>query len=219
MERYDGVGSTQVINIGSLVDRPNGWIHVDVTRDIDGRWILYINETIMMKVKDNTHPSFKYFGLNMMPSQVYDNFVVSDTIYVPQGSLRVSVKDSGGNALSGAVVFSIKQPVGQLAISGTSATDGSVTITGLAVGNYAIRVSKSGYVSGSVEGTVKMGAQAELSATLQAQPSSGGIPGFPYEAMIIGVLLCIIWVFPKATTSSTQLLWLNLHRLIRALLC
>ena len=100
-----------------------------------------------------------------------------------------------------------------MAISGTSATDGSVTITELAVGNYAIRVSKSGYVSGSVEGTVKMGAQAELSATLQAQPSSGGIPGFPYEAMILGFLLCIIWVFPSARdTRYIAYIDLDLHR-------
>jgi hypothetical protein len=92
------------------------------------------------------------------------------------------------------VVSSSKQPSGQTALSGITGADGSVTFTGLAVGNYTLQVSKSGYVSGSAQGAVASGAKTELGSTLQAQPQSG-IPGFPYEAIIIGVLICIIWAF------------------------
>jgi hypothetical protein len=113
-----------------------------------------------------------------------------------KGDLKVIIKDSSGAAVSGVSVSFSSQPSGQSALSGTSANDGSVTFTGLAVGNYTLQVSKSSYVSGSVKGVVKAGSQTELTSTLQAQPS-GGIPGFPIVFIIVGVLL------------SVALLWFN----------
>jgi len=99
-------------------------------------------------------------------------------------------------AVSGVSVSFSSQPSGQSALSGTSANDGSVTFTGLAVGNYTLQVSKRSYVSGSAKGVVKAGSQTELTSTLQAQPS-GGIPGFPIVSINVGVLL------------SVALLWFN----------
>ena len=159
-----------------------------MTHDSNGRWRLYANGTLAMDIVDKKFSDFSYFGFWLCPGPAIDNVVVSDTIYVPPGSLRVTVKDSGGNALSGAAVSSTKQPSGQTALSGVTAADGTVTFTGLAVGNYTLQVSKSGYVSGSAQGAVASGAKTELSTTLQAQPSSG-IPGFPIASVVIGMLL------------------------------
>jgi uncharacterized surface anchored protein len=170
------------------------WTHIDVTRDTNGHWYLYANGTLAMDIVDKKISDFSYFGFIMQPGPVIDNVVVSDTIYIPPGSLKVTVKDSSGNALTGAAVSSSKQPSGQTALSGTTATDGTVTFTGLAVGNYTLLVSKNGYVSGSAQGAVASGAKTEASTTLQAQPASGGIPGFPIASVVIGVLFCTAWL-------------------------
>jgi N-acetylneuraminic acid mutarotase len=122
----------------------------------------------------------------------------SDVIFDPIGGMRVSVKDSDGNMLSEVSVSSTKQPSGQAVIRGVTGADGALTFTGLAVGNYTLQVSKSGYISGAAQGAVASGATTELCSTLQAQPSSG-IPGFPVESLVIGVLLnaTLLWLYTR----------------------
>jgi hypothetical protein len=112
------------------------------------------------------------------------------------GDLKVTAKDSFGAVISGASVLSSSQPGGQSALSGTSVADGSVTFIGLAIGDYTLQVTKSGYIPSSANGAVKAGVQTELSVTLQSQPSSG-IPSYPISSIIAGVL------------SSAALLWMN----------
>jgi hypothetical protein len=168
------------------------WTHIDVTRDSNGHWRLYANGTLAMDIVDKKISDFDYFGFIMQPGPAIDNLVVSDTIYVPPGSMKVTVKDSTGNALSGVAVFSTKQLSGQTVLSGVTSADSTVSFTGVAVGNYTFQVSKSGYVSSSAQGSVASGAKTELSTTLQTQPSSG-IPGFPIASVVVGVLLCTVW--------------------------
>jgi Carboxypeptidase regulatory-like domain len=205
-------GSYLDIGRGSWKPKPGSWTHIDMTHDSEGRWLLYINGTLCMDKVDKQFSEFGYFGLWLQPGPAIDNVVVSDTIYVPPGSIRVSVKDSGGNALSGAAVSSSKQPSGQTALSGTTATDGTITFTGLAVGNYTLQVSKSGYVSGSAQGAVASGAKTEASTTLQAQPASS-IPGFPFMSIIIGVLIFTAWLWLyKCKQRQRDCVWLNHKR-------
>jgi hypothetical protein len=151
-----------------------------------------------MDIVDDKVSTFGYFVIWLQKGPAVDNVVVSDTIYVPPGSLRVTVKDSTGSALSGAAVSSTKQPSGQTALNGVTAADGTLTFSGLAVGNYTLQVSKDGYVSGSANGAVASGAKTELSTTIQAQPSSG-IPGFPIASIMIGVLICtaLYWTYTR----------------------
>jgi hypothetical protein len=186
----------QVIASG-FKSNQGSWVHMDMTYDSNGRWCLYVNDTLKVDVVDKKVSDFSYFGFWLVQGPAIDNVVVSDTVYVPPGSLRVNVKDSSGNALTGAAVSSTKKPDEQTALSGTTATNGTITFTGLAVGNYTLQISKNGHVSGLAQGVVVSGAKTELSSTLQAQPSSG-IPGFPDEAIIIGALLCTIWLFFKS---------------------
>ncbi|MCX6654048.1 MAG: carboxypeptidase regulatory-like domain-containing protein, partial [Candidatus Bathyarchaeota archaeon] len=201
-----GVGFWQIIDgchnelqpRGNFNPHPGTWTHIDVTHDSDGRWRLYANGTLANEIVDKKLLDFSYFGLWLCPGPAIDNVVISDTIYVPPGSLKLTVKDSGGNALTGATVSSSKQPSGQTALSGVTAADGTVTFTSVAIGDYTLQVSKSGYVSGSSQGSVASGAKIELSSTLQAQPSSG-IPGFPIASVVIGVLLCTSWYWLYAS--------------------
>jgi len=188
----------EVLKDGNLPYRPTGWTHIDVTRTANGLWSFYVNGAPVFNFTDDSYKP-KYFSLLLRSGMTYDNVVVSDTIYVPPGSLRLTVKDSSGNALSGAAVSSTKQPSGQTALSGTTVADGSVTFTGLAVGNYTLQVSKSGYLSGTAQGAVASGAKTEASTTLQAQPSSGGIPGFPIASVVVGVLLftALFWLYNR----------------------
>ena len=80
---------------------------------------------------------------------------VTVTLRIPSiyGDLKVTVKDNLGALLSGASVSSTVQPSGQSALSGTTVGDGSVTFLGVSPGSYTVQVAKSGYVSGSVQGT------------------------------------------------------------------
>jgi hypothetical protein len=150
--------------------------------------------------------NFEYIGFWLQPGPAIDNVVVSDEILVPSSSvkpttsLKVTVKDSGGKALSGVTVSSTKQPSGQTVLSGLTEADGAIIFTDLAVGDYTLQLSKSGYVSGSTQGPVSSGTN-EISTVLQvqsAQPtqtSSGGVPGFPLYSVILGVLVCVLWLW------------------------
>jgi len=194
----NGLGADLNMHESFFDPHPGSWTHFDVTHDSNGRWCIYVNGTLNLDIVDKKYSDFSYFWFSLQPGPAIDNVVISDTIFVPQSSLKVTVKDSGGNVLSGAAVSSTVQPGGQTAVSGVTGADGSVTFTGLAVGNYTLKVSKDGYVSGSAQGAVASGAKTELSSTLQAQPSSG-IPGFPISSVIIGVLLstALLWLYER----------------------
>ena len=120
--------------------------------------------------------------------------MISDSFSVPKptvttGSLIVDVKDSSGVMISGVAVTSTSQPTGQAQLSGTTGSDGSVTLTNAAAGDYSLQASKSGYVPGSSSGSVSAGDSAVVIITLQAQQSSGGgggVPGYPNEATVLG---------------------------------
>jgi hypothetical protein len=125
--------------------------------------------------------------------------VVTLQVAPPNGKLTITVKDNGGAVISGATVSSTSQPSGQLTISGTTGEAGQVTFNGIQLGSYTIQATKSGYDSNSVQCEVTQGGTSTLSMTIQAQQTSsgggsGGVPGFPYEALIIGVLICVLWL-------------------------
>ena len=111
------------------------------------------------------------------------------------GDLKVAVKDKEGKPIIGASVSSTSQPSGQQALTGTTGSDGVATFNGILLGGYTIQASKSGYTSGSVQGTAEANEVKDISITLQAQASTGGggsIPGSPYEATLIGFFLVAV---------------------------
>jgi polyhydroxybutyrate depolymerase len=117
------------------------------------------------------------------------------------GILKVTVKDSNGAAITGATVTTTSQPSGQTALNGISATNGTAKFTNLLPGSYAIQASKDGYATGLAQGIVVAGETAETSITLQVQ---GGIPGWSFEAILIGTSLSIFLdkiIFPKPKTD------------------
>jgi hypothetical protein len=115
-----------------------------------------------------------------------------------KGDLKVTVKDKDGKPIVGTSVSSTTQPSGQQALSGTTGSDGTVAFTGVALGSYNMQASKSGYVTASAQGTVAAGSTSTISITLQTQmtggdgTSGGGIPGFPIEATLLGMLFAAL---------------------------
>jgi hypothetical protein len=115
------------------------------------------------------------------------------------GNLVVTVKDSNGNAISGAAVSSTYTPPGQTALSGDSTGDGSLSFNGVVVGSYTFQAVKSGYLtntgSGSVTTTgtanINIGLTAQQSGGGGTQPSGGGVPGYPYESIILGIVMAL----------------------------
>ena len=105
------------------------------------------------------------------------------------GKIKITVKDAGEKLVFGAAIASTGQPNGQPVLSGATNANGAAEFSEVMLGGYTLQASKSGYDSGSTQGNVVAGSVSELSITLQAQSSGGGIPGFPYEALILGFLI------------------------------
>lgn len=109
------------------------------------------------------------------------------------GGIKVTVKDASGNAVAGATVSSTSTPSGQAALSGVTAANGTAAFSGVMPGSYTVQASMTGYSSNSGSLTVVAGSVAPFSLTLQTQSSSsssGGVPGYPAEAVIVGFIVC-----------------------------
>ncbi len=119
------------------------------------------------------------------------------------GKINVMVKDAGGKPVSGVAIKSTAQPNGQIALDGITAADGTALFSELMLGSYTVQASKSGYVTGSTQGNAVAGSVSELSITLQTQ-SSGGIPGFPYEALILGFLISGVYLTSVRRRQNPQ---------------
>jgi hypothetical protein len=119
------------------------------------------------------------------------------------GSVKVTVKDKDGKPIVGASISSTSQPSGQSALNGVSGSDGSASFTDVKPGSYTFQGSMSGYVSASGTGNVAAGSSADVSIILQAQSSGGGggggIPGYPYEALVVGIVLAcvLLWLLQR----------------------
>lgn len=123
-------------------------------------------------------------------------------------NLKVTVKDKNGGVIAGADISSTSQPRGQSALGGTTGSDGMATFSGVLPGDYTVQASKGGYVSGSAQGNMAAGGTDSIGITLQVQSSGGsdrgGIPGFPFEAVAIGVLLYTVLTW-RTRTKQNQL--------------
>jgi hypothetical protein len=115
---------------------------------------------------------------------------------VTTGGIKVTVLDSGGKPIVGASVSSTSTPSGQTALSGVSGSNGSITFTGVAAGSYNLQASMSGYVTSSGSAIVASGSVVASSITLQTQSTggtpSGGVPGYTYEEILAGIVLCAV---------------------------
>jgi len=114
-------------------------------------------------------------------------------------SLKIIVKDENGDPISGATVSSTSRPNSQQTLSGTSGADGSVLFSDLESGSYTFQASKSDYVSKSGSVSAKAGETTELTITLEKEKPKGGIPGFPYESIILGLMLgaLMLWMLQR----------------------
>ena len=101
--------------------------------------------------------------------------------------IRVYVKDVDGGPISGAGVTSTSQPGGQSTLTGTTGSEGYVEFEGVEEGSFIFHASADGYVSDSEVLIASIGVMIEKTILLEEKPK--GIPGFPYEGMIIGLAL------------------------------
>ena len=128
-----------------------------------------------------------------------------------KGSLKVTVKDSTGKAIVGATVSSTTTPSGQSALSSATTSDGSVTFDSVAPGSYTVQATMSGYVTNTGTGTVTAGSTASVSITLQTQTtgggtSGGGIPAYPVEALVMGIMIsAALLIMLRRRSSSAPL--------------
>jgi len=125
---------------------------------------------------------------------------VSLQLAPPTGKLIIIVKDGTGTVVSGATVSSTSQPSSQSVLSGTTGSDGQVTFNEIYPGVYTIQAAKSGYNTNSAQCEVSHIGTLTAPIVVQAQQTGGsggggvggGVPGFPLEATIIGVLIFVL---------------------------
>lgn len=116
------------------------------------------------------------------------------------GTLKITIEDVKNNPLSGVTVSSTSQPNGQSTLSRTTGSDGLVTFTDVKLGSYTFQAEKSEYVTKSGSVSAKAEETAELTITLEKEAKGGGgIPGFPYESIILGLVVGVIllWIFQR----------------------
>jgi len=132
------------------------------------------------------------------------------------GTLRIRVYNETRAPLSGVTVYSSSQPEGQSSLEGTTSSDGEVTFEDVIAGEYFIKAMKQEYESSISIGGVALGDTLELVFYLEEtetepepepspasspepsispsptpEPEQGGIPGFPTQAVVLGVLLSL----------------------------
>ena len=148
-----------------------------------------MNTTTSMRVGSN------------VSTQSISTKITETNLWRARGGIDVTALDSSGKPIVGANVSSTSTPSGQNALSGVSGSDGSITFSDIAVGNYTLQASMNGYLANLGSVNVVSGNVVALSITLQNKPtggtSSGGIPGYSYGEIMVGVILGItilIWL-------------------------
>jgi hypothetical protein len=80
--RWNGGSSTNFSEIGSgtFPYKEGSWIHIDVTRNADGRFCVYTNGTLRIDAVDKRYFTSSYFLFESRPGPAIDNIVVSNTV-------------------------------------------------------------------------------------------------------------------------------------------
>ncbi|MDO8055271.1 MAG: carboxypeptidase regulatory-like domain-containing protein, partial [Candidatus Hermodarchaeota archaeon] len=125
----------------------------------------------------------------------------------PICSLLITVLDESGTPIGEVVVISKSQPAGQSKLDGITSSNGSVTFLDVTGGSYSFQASKSGYIEETASFNAKTGETNEMIITLKAEPSASeekpprrkGTPGFPYESIILGLVVgvSVLWMLQR----------------------
>ena len=112
-------------------------------------------------------------------------------------SIIIYVKDSNAKVISDADVTSTSQPSGQQTLAGKTGSDGSVTFSDVRNGGYEFLASKNEFTSSSSSISVSAGETTEKTIILTQEVTEsedingGGIPGFPFVSILIGILFSV----------------------------
>ena len=180
--------------------QPTGQSPLTGTTDVNGEIIFndVVPGSYTIKASKSGYPSAS--STISASSSVTTNLPITLQSAQTSNTLKVTVKDKDGAAISGASVSSTTQPSGQTSLTGTTGSDGVVTFSNVKPGSYTIQATKSGYIQNTGPITVVSGETANLGITLQTNTSgggtttggSGGVPGFPIEAIVAGIILILV---------------------------
>ena len=114
-----------------------------------------------------------------------------------QAHFEIVVVDVDDDKLSNVEIRTSSRPGGQSALEGTTDFDGYLFFGDIAPGDYTFSASKDGYVSGTVSGKVFSGKTKSVIISLEKE-SSGGIPGFPMQSLVLGIVLVSVFIWMSA---------------------
>jgi branched-chain amino acid transport system substrate-binding protein len=121
---------------------------------------------------------------------------------IPITQLKVYVKDNSAKPLAGATVTSTAQPSGQATLSGTTDAQGLVAFGNVKPGSYSFLVALEGYTSRT--DYVDAPEDQVTERTIVIEKVQTGIPGFPPEAVLVGLLASLIWVLVYRGRGRSQ---------------
>jgi hypothetical protein len=123
------------------------------------------------------------------------------------GGLKITTRDANGFVISSTYITSTVAPSGQTELSGITDINGVIVFSNLLPGGYTIQASRSSYTSVSTEVKIEAGVTSDVTITLRAQSSAttGGISGYPYIAVLTGVVLAIcVWILSLRSRPSLR---------------
>lgn len=172
-----------------------GWKNINITREDNGQFYVYINGTLTMGFKDNQHTTCKEFIFSTGPGPAIDNIVVSDSVdydaappeWKPQPTDQTI---DVGQDFRYDLNATDHSGIGSWGLNDTSnfAIDSNGVITNvldLEVGNYGLNVS--------VSDTLGFTRATEFTVTVE-EVSPPPIEALPYLVVGGGVLLIVLVV-------------------------
>jgi hypothetical protein len=127
-------------------------------------------------------------SVNLAANKIADTL---STLYDAQatttqtGAVKITIIDDANTPQAGATVTSTTTPTGQTQLQGTTLTDGTVTFSNINAGAYTFEASKTDHKKNTDTTTIAAG----QTATLTIKIEKNGIPGFPVEAIALGIIL------------------------------
>jgi hypothetical protein len=105
------------------------------------------------------------------------------------GTISVFIYNQYGNPVENANIVSTSQPTGQDPLAGTTDSVGICNFTSIYIGTYTIEAYLDNHQNGSITVTLTAAGDEQ---TAPIMLYALGIPGFPWEAIILGLIIVLI---------------------------
>jgi hypothetical protein len=181
----------------------------------DGKQFLITNETdYNSKYFLNTHifdligvwkVTASWGGNNLFQASSSSTIQFEITEPPTKGNVKITVQDSSGYPLAGAVIISTKEPSGQGKIGGISNVEGMVELNSILAGVYNFKITLSSYNDTSVNVNLNRGETTSTTVTLNELSSTLKIQVKTSDNQLLTSVNIVSTIYPPEQTQLTGL--------------